>query len=135
MKRWQLTMFISIFAAVVVIASWYGWAKRTQSRREAGYQLALQSFTAALTLGMTREKVEGYLHTRGVQFNRTPWVNPKANNTDITKIGQEPPPWYCSRENIYIAFQFIPESVGSDSANPSDSLTKITIFPMFEDCL
>jgi hypothetical protein len=135
MKRWQLAMLLLIFAMVVAVASWYGWSKHAKKMREAGYESNLHSFTAVLSSGMTRNEVEEYLQTRHVEFRRTPWGSSNTVYTDMTRIGQEPAPWYCSRQNVYIAFQFASGTNGSVSADSSDSLTKITIFPMLEDCL
>jgi type II secretory pathway pseudopilin PulG len=140
MKRRQSIALALILALAAVVAIWYGWSKHLKRNQEAAhqreveYEEALRSYTTVLTPGMTRQQVEEYLQKMGIQFSRTPWVT-NTDNSDITKIGQEPAPYYCSRKNIYIAFQFAPEASSSAPPDPSDPLTNITIFPMLEDCL
>jgi hypothetical protein len=141
MRRWHSVLLLSILAVLAGAAVRYAWSKHEQKkqeaayRREVGYQLALHSYTGVLTVGMTRKEVEGYLQTKGVRFSKLCCVDEKSAYADITKIGQESAPWYCSEQNIYIAFQFASEAGGSVSADPSDTLRKITIFPRLEGCL
>ncbi len=141
MKRWRIVALALISAVVAVSAVGYGWSKHVRGKQEAayqrevGYQTALHSFDAELKPGMTRKDVEGYLQKRGIQFTRICCLIEKSAYADITRIGTEPAPWYCSEHNVYIAFQFDAAGGVSPSEDPSDTLQKTTIFPWLEGCL
>ena len=55
----------------------------------------------------------------------------------LVKIGQEKAPLYCSKYNIYIAFEF--DATASQEmmvdARESDKLQDVTLFPWTEECL
>jgi hypothetical protein len=55
---------------------------------------------------------------------------------ELTKIGQEDAPWFCSEKNVYVAFQFrgIAHKQGFE-ADSSDTLHAITIYRWLEGCL
>ncbi len=90
---------------------------------------------------MTRKEVEDYLRTRNAPFRHMCCVDTKQFlkwvYDDLTKIGQEDAPWFCSEKNVYIAFQFAGNSPhnGGPSAEPTDMLTAVTIYPWLEGCL
>lgn len=85
--------------------------------------------------GTTRGKVEGYLGARNTPFNRKCCVDAerlsdRASWDDLVKIGEEKPPWYCSENWVYIAFQFIdhnPPSGISQTADDLDTLKSFTV--------
>ena len=52
---------------------------------------------------------------------------------DLVKIGEESPPWYCSEEYVYIAFEF--SFLGKWEQNDSDVLERIEIFQPDSGCL
>lgn len=93
----------------------------------------LRSYQDALKPGMTRKQVEGYLKSKSVPFGRTNGVNSDILAADITKIGEEESPWYCSRNNIYVAFEF--NTLDVISSDPKDILDKVTLYERLEDCL
>ena len=106
-------------------------------RREAGYQVQLAAYTAALKPGTTRTEVEAYLRTNGKEFHQTCCMGKWKNAyDDLTKIGQERHPWYCSAHTVYIGFEFV--SGGSHEfpeAHDSDTLKGIQIYHRLEGCL
>src|SRR6266516_1381130 len=45
---------------------------------------------------------------------------------DLVKIGEESAPWFCSENNVYIAFEFNPKSQGErPETNSSDILKRV----------
>ena len=138
MTRWRSIVLLLIFLALIVTAVWLAWSKHLRNaayQREAGYQSTLHFYQAVLKPGMTRIEVEGFLQSKGVQLSRFCCSDEKSIQSYIIKIGQEPAPWYCSRENIYLEFQFTSGTIDSDMASQPDTLKKITITPWLEDCL
>ena len=143
MKRWRAARWLAILTVLFGGLLLLAWSVHEHSEqkaaaiREAGYQSVLRSYTAVLKQGMSREEVEAFLQTKGVPYQKISCIEPyeKCVYDDISKIGEEPGPWYCSRVNIYIAFQFMGESTGPMSANALDTLKKITVYPWAQDCL
>ena len=59
-----------------------------------------------------------------------------VNRDDLVKIGAESTPWFCSENNVYIAFEFNPKSHGEQSdTNDSDVLKRVSVFHQLEGCL
>lgn len=136
MRRWlQIVLALALTAAVAIAIGRFQ-RKRVQEMRWIAYEANLHSYATALPLGIPREQLENYLQSKGVDFDRVCCTDQTDAYADITKIGQEEAPWYCSRLNIYIAFQF----VGSESATAVsharvDTLKSVSIFKRLEDCL
>jgi hypothetical protein len=94
---------------------------------------------------MNRGQVERYLQTNGAQFRqmccvanfRGKYVSLKgAGWDDLVKIAEESAPFFCSENNVYIAFEFNPKSQGELSdTNSSDALKSVSIFHELEGCL
>ena len=88
----------------------------------------------------SRKEVEAYLRQKNISFLQMCCINgdnSKHALDDLTKIGQEDAPWFCSENNIYVAFQFDDKGRHGPhwDANESDVLSKITIFRWLEGCL
>ena len=115
------------------------------AEREASYQIVLATFTGELKPGASREQVEQHLQTDGKRFRqmccvatfRGQYVSIKgAGYDDLVKIGEESAPWFCSENNVYIAFEFNPKSHGELSdTNASDILKRVSVFHQLEECL
>jgi len=113
-----------------------GAARRATVQREAAYQVALQTYSEAVTPGMTRNDVERYFRDNGVHFQQMCCVDEKAGLDDLVKIGKEKHPWYCSEHNVYVAFEFTAgKPADVFSASDADRLRKVTIFHWLEGCL
>jgi len=139
-SRLLSTLGLIAAAAAIVCAGWYLFEKRSQKKREALYAATLRSYSGSLQAGMKRKEVEDYLRAKNIPFMRMCCVGDKTNRgvlDDLTRIGHERAPWYCSENNIYIAFQF--EGSERHTVGPtdedSDTLTKVTLFPWLEGCL
>lgn len=139
MRRLLRTLGFIAAAGIILYAARLLLQKRSQQQRAVQYQNALRSYSEKFRAGMTRKEIENYLHAQDTPFIQMCCVEHQAKwiLTDLTKIGHEPAPWYCSEENVYIAFQFTgPERHSvSPTAEDSDTLTKITLFPWLGGCL
>lgn len=140
MRRWLLPVAILTVIALSVFGVRHVLEKRAQHARDLAYQSALLSYTEVLRPGMTRRDVDVYLRARNAQFRLMCCVDTKEFSKgvydELTKIGQEDAPWFCSEENVYVAFQFMgtPHKQGFE-ADPSDTLHSITIYRWLEGCL
>jgi hypothetical protein len=125
--------------ALILYSSWKLSEKRAQRKREVLYTATVRSYSGVFRAGMKRKEVEDYFRTNNIPFSQMCCVeqNTKWVLDDLTNIGKEKTPWFCSENNIYVAFQF----VGSERHTPgptaedSDTLTKVTLFPWLEGCL
>jgi hypothetical protein len=140
MKRWQLSLLILIVVVLSAAGLRYLWGKRASQKRELAYQSALLQYQQSFRPGMTRKDVEDHLRSENVEFRQMCCVEgnlPKGVYDDLAKIGQEDAPWYCSEENVYVAFQFTGprrNAIGW-TADASDKLSAVTIFRWLEGCL
>lgn len=137
MRRWIQVLLALTLLAVTAFGLHLLRTKREQDKREAAYQSALRSFSQAFKPGMSRKEVEDYLNAHNVRFSRMCCVAQHTGTfDDLTKIGEEDAPWYCSAKNIYVAFQFTAaERHGLPQTDALDTLREITIFRWLEGCL
>jgi hypothetical protein len=55
---------------------------------------------------------------------------------DIVKIGSEPKPWYCSKNDIYLVFDFdSPPGPAVRESDASDTLRRVALVPWLGGCL
>lgn len=143
-KRWR--SFLLTFAVIVCVLSAafaaYSWSRQNaQRKRDLGYQLALQKYRRDLRSAATRSDVERYLQSRNIQFRQLCCVdNEPSGFSDFVLVGKEEVPWYCSENNVYIAFQFDgTERRAFYQYSPpragSDRLKAITIYQKLDNCL
>jgi hypothetical protein len=145
-RRWPLVTGLFIAGALLVFGVRHVLEVRAEGAkktRELAYEAARRSYSEALKPGATRKEVEDYLGAKNVEFRRMCCVDSQQRFStnvydDLTKVGQENAPWYCSENNIYVAFQFTGPHRGSShvpEADASDTLRGISLFPWCEDCL
>ena len=112
------------------------WGQSAQKKREAAYQVKLQSYSDVLKPGMTRKNVEDYLRGKGVAYGQLCCIDEKSAYADLVYIGKEKHPWYCEKHSVYIAFQFAAvEPHKFSEAYDSDTLKSITVFHKLDGCL
>ena len=111
--------------------------KRAQVKHATDYQSVLSSYSEPLTPGMTRKRVEDYLRSKNTEFRQQCCFGSGDNTPDdLTKVGSEDGPWYCSRTNVYVAFKFTAvERHALQNAYDSDKLVGVAILRWPEDCL
>jgi hypothetical protein len=142
MKRILVSILVLVVVGLLVFGIRDGLKTQARKKREAAYQTALDSYTQVLRPGMTRKVVEDYFHGKNVEFQRMCCVDASEHSRrnsfdDLTKIGSEEAPWFCSEHNVYIAFQFIDQGQhkGFYSANDVDTLRVISVYHWAEGCL
>jgi hypothetical protein len=112
---------------------------QAQAKREIGYQATLRSYSQVLKPGMTRKEIEGYFHTKNINFVQTCCVEPSKKHSldDLVEIGKDAAPWFCSENIAYLAFEFIDqEQHGTDwDSNDADTLKAVSIYHRAEGCL
>ena len=141
MKRILLLFLLLVGVVLLVLGIRHELKLQAKRKREAAYQSALLSYTEVLKPGMTRKEVEDYLRARTVDFSQmccvVGQVHPKHSLDDITKVGQEDAPWFCSEHEVFVAFQF--EDHGQYKsilgADDKDILKSVTIFEQLGGCL
>jgi hypothetical protein len=103
---------------------------QAQAKRATTYQAALRSYSQILKPGMKRKEVEDYL-----RVNKTEFLQMSLD--DLTKIGEEKPPWYCGFSGVYLKFRF--SSLGQrephSGADDEDTLDEIEIYHWLDRCL
>jgi Na+-transporting NADH:ubiquinone oxidoreductase subunit NqrC len=144
MRRWYFYLGSLVAVLVVVFGLRYVIEERAQRRREVDYQKTLRSYSELLKTGMTRKQVEEYFSAKKVVFRQLCCVSVKEfsrgvyDNTydDLVKIGEEDVPWFCSENNVYIAFQFLgPQKDSLPGAEATDTLKDVTIYHKLDGCL
>jgi hypothetical protein len=146
-KRLKVLMIVAV-VVLIVLGSWLGQhlrERRKAAEREAQYQTLLAKYTSELKPGMSREQVEQHLKINGERFSQMCCVaNLRGEHAsfvgsswdDLLKIGEESTPWFCSENNVYIAFEFNPKSQGERrETNSADILKRVSVFHHLEGCL
>ena len=106
-KRVLTLLALLTVLSTVVVGIRYELRKKAQKKREAAYASSLHFYTEELKIGMTRKEVEEYLRAKNTTFMRMCCVDfsgSRASLDDLTRIGQEDAPWFCSENNVYVAF-------------------------------
>ena len=144
MKRIVLLVLILGAAGLLAWGIHRRFAREAQAKREAAYQARLLSLTRVLKSGMTRKQVEDYLREKNITYMQECCVVAQESGNrhtldDLAKIGQEDHPWFCSENNVYLAFRFSdygkPDSNWQIKDNELDALKSITIYHQLEGCL
>jgi hypothetical protein len=141
MKRISWLLLI-LSVALTVAGLRYALSNQSQRKREASYEAARTSYSQVLKPGMTRKETEKYLRDMNKSFQQMCCVNAKASKhswDDLVKIGKEDAPWFCSQNNVYVAFQFVDHVQTSKSVgwqgDDLDTLNSITVYRRLEGCL
>jgi len=133
MKTWRRLLVLLLVLSVCLFFLRYLSKTKAEKRRALTYRAALERYSQALRPGMTREEVEDYLKANNASFYHMCCVKAKRSSDgaydDLTRIGQEDAPWFCSQNNIYIAFLFAGPKRVATTADPSDKLTSIELYP------
>jgi hypothetical protein len=119
--------------------------RRKAAEREGYHKAVLTKYTGEFKPGMTRGQVEQHLQRDGSRLRQMCCVaNFKGEHVslvgagwdDLVKIGEESTPWFCSENNVYIAFEFNPKTHDEQSdTNDSDVLKRLSVFHQLEGCL
>ncbi len=141
MGRWLLLVIVVIVAASPEIAFLYISKKHqvspeSENKREAAYQLSIQSYAENLKLGLPRQKRGSLPSDKARWLTRMCCIEQHGAFADLVRIGREEHPWFCSENYVYVAFEFT--GTGSNPGSGSrdtDALKKISIFRQLGGCL
>ena len=139
-RRLMLVLSVVVLS-LIGIGVRHEWKEQAREKRAVGYQSALHSYAQILKPGMARKQLEDYLRTKNTQFSQMWCIDTSQLRSgvwdDLTKVGEEDAPWYCSRHSLYIAFQFNGQKRddGTWKADPSDTLKNIKVYHQLETCL
>ena len=139
MEYWRALLAVVLIIVLAIVINNVR-EKRSWQKRDLAYQEALRSYSQDFKPGMSRKEVEDLLHIRNKAFRQMCCVDIKKSMDvwdDLVKIAQEDAPWFCSEKNVYIAFQFAGKEPHATrpSAELSDRLTAVTVYPWLEGCL
>lgn len=141
-KRLLISALFFIILCFSAAGARYALKKKAREKREAGYELTLLSYSQALKPGMPRKEVEHYLQGKNVPVQQMCCVaanelSQRHSWDDLTKIGQGDADWFCSENNVYVAFQFNDHGQHGAhwDANDFDTLKAISIYRRLEGCL
>lgn len=133
MRRWIIIVSILICAGTLYLLVSGVVAQHAERMREQVFQRTLHSYQQALNPGAKREKVERYLKSNGVPFERGECCVTENQEADLVKIGERAKLWYCNKNTEYIAFQFTAPSTAPP--DPNDVLDKVTLYQQLGGCL
>lgn len=138
-KQWSVILAVVVGLCLAGYEIQQSLSKRAEQKRRMEYQRITKQYADALQVGTNRVEVENYIRTRGQQFIHMCCVGaPRYAWADLINIGKESAPWFCSRRNVYVAFEF--EGAESRStigpkALDADKLLSVTLYERLEDCL
>jgi hypothetical protein len=148
MSRRRRLPIILAAVAIVAISLWIHQHVRDQrasAERESGYQTLLAQNATKFKPGMTRDQVERQLQTDGKRFRQMCCAAlyrgqkvtfDREGFDDLVKIAEESVPWFCRENNVYIAFEFYPKSLGERSGtNGTDILKRTSVSHQLEGCM
>jgi hypothetical protein len=132
-RRWTATGAVLLATAAPACVH----SDERARHREAGYQAELATFAASLKPGTTRKAVEDHLRSSGREFQQMCCMGKWKNAyDDLTRIGRESHPWYCSAHNVYIGFEFVSgDRHEFPEAHDSDTLKSVQIYHWLEGWL
>jgi hypothetical protein len=131
-SKWAIAVIVVAGSAFVVRAA-LERAPAATAAREARFQSVVAAYTRDFQLGSTRQEVEGRLRLGRAEFERRSPMARGDSDSDLVKIGDEPPPWYCNAWPVYVAFEF--HAAAPSGMPDSDLLKKIELFSFGDGCL
>jgi hypothetical protein len=84
---------------------------------------------------MSRKQAEEFLHKQGMAFIGFPAYSDDSAYADLVKIGEEKVGWYCGPGSVNVAIRFETATGRQTLEDPSDTVTGVSLFKLFQDCL
>ena len=99
---------VSIVAFILLVIGIISVRRAWERRREAGFRDVVAMYSRDLRQGATREDVERYISLHGARPESDSQPDfPDPDPGDIlVQLGEEPAPWYCSRQIAYVRLGF-----------------------------
>lgn len=105
------------------------------AQRQAVYEARLASLNRDFLPGMSRSEVESKLQAKRLSFSQGRSNHGSYPYADEILLGNEPAPWYCSFDNVYLSFAFDGREQPASQKDPADRLETLTLVHLLEDCL
>jgi hypothetical protein len=135
-RRWKVSLIaLAIVTAIVPLVFWLRShnEEKAAQQREGGYQTILRTYERTTTPGMTLKAVESQLRGQGTQFRS---ICCDTNGyADEVLIGEEPAPWFCSKQDVYISFWFRTDQASPSQPGLEAELKGMSITRRLETCL
>jgi len=135
MKRLFIVGSLFVIALAIYAGVSSMRAKRAEQRRQDAYQATVASYRSSLAPGMSRKQVEEFLHMREEEFTRFPAYREDSAYADLVKIGEEKDGWYCGPGSVNVAIRFETATNRRVLEDPSDTVTGVALFKLFQDCM
>jgi hypothetical protein len=125
MKR--RTKWIFSIAAIVVGGIGIGAlvGRIGERNRRVHYQAALAMYSRDLRTGLSRAEIELYVRSHDAWPERDAQQDNPLTDDIVVRLGEEPSPWYCSREIVFLKLQF----------GLADRYVGASLKPELQDCL
>jgi len=107
--RLRTKLFIPFAALILVILGITLTRSRehtAKQKREAAYNAITAMYSRDLNPGITRAEVRQYIYAHGATPEYDSEPDPHSWNDILVRLGDEPPPWYCSRQVSYLQLRF-----------------------------
>jgi len=105
------------------------------AQRQVAYEATLASLRRDFLPGMSRSEVESKLHDKRLSFSQGRSNHGSFPYSDEILLGNEPAPWYCSFDNVYLSFAFDGWEQPASQKDPADRLKALTLVHLVGDCL
>ena len=117
-----VAVLVLVFLGIILFRT---RSRSTERKREAEYQAVVATYSRDLRPGATREDVEEYIRRRGAQPERDQQPLPPITNDIVVRLGEDPSPWYCSRQVAYLLLKF----------DDADTYRGASLKPELQDCM
>lgn len=77
-----------------------------ERKREAAYNAITAMYSRDLKPGITRAEVRQYIYAHGATPEGDSEPDSPSWNDILVRLGDQPPPWYCSRLVTYLKLRF-----------------------------
>lgn len=136
MRRWLWLLGALAVCAVVTSVAVHHLRLEARRKRELDYQAAVRAYTQQFRPGLRRGELDSYFRASHIKFGAICCLEERSAPAGLVLIGQEDHPWYCSENDIYVAFEFVAEEPHKAwEPFASDTLTRIHLFPHLGGCL
>ena len=135
-KLWAVLLAMALLGGAAYLVH-LNLAKHAEQKRQVDYRRTTREYSDALKQGMNRADVENYIRSKNQKFQQMCCVDVQRDAwADLIKIGEEAAPWYCSKNNVYVAFEFdAVEPRSTTKALDNDTLLSVILYQRLEGCL
>ena len=137
-SRLRKVFFWSAVCVLIVgvsIMTREGAARRAAAIRNRAYIAQLERYSAEFKPGLKRTEVERSLQSQGIPLQKMCCFHEKSAYADLVNVGQEPAPWYCDANLVYVVLEFHSDAKPRFEYDDSDTLTEVHLETRPDRCL